>query len=185
MILMPIGFAIFLFNQLAFMRYAFDSWAGEGGRPASAYSAAVHRFLPGLAASAITVLVFAVGCATWLGIPVAIYFLVCWSFAGQVCIVECETNPLRALRRSRAIVRGSWWRAAGVLAAITLLSLLPSFAADWLSVGRASVAIELGALATAVAAPFLASAQTRLYLDLRLRNHESITPSPGRPAQPL
>ncbi len=184
-LLIPLGFVIVLFNQLAIERFAFDSWAGEGGRFMLAYSAALRRYLPALIASVFTVLVFAIGFATWLGIPIAVYFLVCWSFAGQVCVVEGESNPFRALRRSRAVVLGMWWRTAGILAAILLLSLLPSFLADWLSMGRANTALILGAVATAFTAPFLATAQTRLYIDLRLRKHESIALTPSGPAQPL
>jgi hypothetical protein len=184
-LLLLAGFPIVLFNQLAFDRFAFDHWAGPGGRVLPAYAAALRRYLPALVASVITVLVFAVGFATWLGIPVAIYFLVCWSFAGQVCAVEGETNPVQALRRSRAIVLGAWWRTAAVLIAILLLSLLPSFLADWLSVGRESAAFVLGAIATALTAPFLATAQTRLYIDLRLRKDESISPTPSGPPEPF
>ncbi len=184
-LLLPAGFAVVLFNQLALARFAFDCWFGAGGRVVPAYAAAVRRYLPALLASLIALLVFTVGFATWLGIPVALYFLVCWSFAGQVCVVEDEANPLKALRRSRAIVMGAWWRTAAILIAILLLSLLPSFLADWLSVGREHTALVLGAFATVIAAPFLAAAQTRLYLDLRLRKHESITSTPSGPPTPV
>jgi hypothetical protein len=183
--LLPLGSAVVLFNQLAYERLAFDAWTGNDGHALNAYLAAARRYVPALLAAFATVLACALASWTLVGIPIAIYFAVCWNFAGQVCVIEGETNPLLALRRSRAIVLGSWWRTAAILLAILLLSLLPSFLADWLSVGRDSAALVLGAVATAIAAPFLATAQTRLYVDLRLRKHEPITLAPGGPAKPV
>jgi hypothetical protein len=183
--LLTAGTLVFLFNQLAFIRYSLDLWVGGHAAVGPAYASALHSFLPAFGAATATSVAFILGVATWLGIPVAIYFLVCWSLTGQVCVGEGEKNPFRVLRRSRGIVRGAWWRSAGILAAITLLALLPSIAIAWVPAQGAATMIIMSAIATAVAAPFHAGAQTMLYLDLRIRKHEPISLTSGGPAQSL
>jgi len=183
--LLALGTVLLLFNQLAFIRLSLEVWLNGRRRAAGAYLLAVRGFLPALAAAALTAAVFLIGTVTWIGIPVALYFLVCWFFAGQVCIGEGEANPFRALRRSRSIVRGAWWRTAAILAGVTLLALLPSILVGWVRTGGLAPALALSAVATAVAAPFLASAQTMIYLDRRVRKHESIALATSEPAEPV
>lgn len=173
--LLGVGLLVIFYNQLAYVRYALETFAAEGARVGRCYASAARAFLPALGATMITSVAFALGAVTWVGIPLAIFFTVSWFFATQVCVGEGEVNPLRAIRRSRTIVKGSWWRAAGILAGVTLLGLLPSLAIGVLRMGNTVPSIVLSALATAVAAPFLAAAQTALYLDLRLRKHEPVT----------
>jgi hypothetical protein len=167
------------YNQLALIRFSLESSVEGGARPSRCYAWAVRGLLPALGATLITSFVFALGVVTWVGIPVAVFFAVCWFFATQVCVAEGEGNMLRALRRSRAVVRGSWWRTATILVGIALLGLLPSIAAGAVRSNGFIIPLLLSAAATAVAAPFLAGAQTNLYLDLRGRNHESITLASG------
>jgi hypothetical protein len=183
--LFGLGLLLLLFNQLAFIRYALDEWAAQGPRIAMAYSGALRGFPAYLGAEIITWLVCALLAATTLLLPVALYFLVCWFFAGQVCVAEGERNPWRCLMRSHALVRGAWWRSAGILAAVALLAFLPTLISARLPAGGFAGALVLAALAAAIAAPFLAGAQTRLYLDLRVRKNESISPAAGGPAQSL
>jgi hypothetical protein len=183
--LVAVGIILLLFNQLAFMRVGIELWCNGTARPFAAYSVAIRRLLPGVAAALITGLVFVLGMATWIGIPFAIYFFVCWFFAGQVFVVEGQRNPLRALVRSRAIVRGSWWRTAGVLAGVTLIGLLPSILVGLIHTPNVVNGLVLSAIATGVAAPFVAVAQTLLYADLRIRKHESIDITSGEPAKSL
>jgi hypothetical protein len=183
--LLGVGIILLLFNQLAFMRFGVEVWCNGAATLGSAYSAALRRLIPGVAAALITGTVFVLGMATWIGIPFAVYFFVCWFFAGQVCVTEGETNPLRALVRSRAIVRGSWWRTAGILAGVTLIGLLPSILVGWVRTPNITHALVLSAIATAIAAPFVAVAQTLLYVDLRIRKHESIDLAASEPAKPV
>ena len=181
--LLGLGMLGLLFNQLAFMRFSLEAWLNIDTNPRRLYYLAGRHFLPGLMAAVVTGVAFLVGTATWIGIPVALYFLVCWFFAGQVCVGEGESNPLRALRRSRALVRGSWWRTAAILTGVTLLGLLPSILVGWLRTGNIGPALALSALATAIAAPFFAASQTMLYIDLRIRKHESIALTASEPAK--
>jgi hypothetical protein len=184
-LLLPLGIALLLFNQLAFMRFGLEVWIGEGADLRLAYRVAARCFLPALAAAVVSATVFAVGIVTWIGIPVAMYLAVCWFFAGQVCLAEGETNPFRALRRSRSIVRGAWWRAAGVLSGVTLLGLLPSLLIGLVRASDPIALLILSAGTSAITAPFLAGAQTMLYLDLRVRKNESLTLAPRGTPEPL
>jgi hypothetical protein len=183
--LLLVGIIILLFNQLAFMRFGIEVWCNGAGALTAAYSMALRRLVPGVAAAVITGTVFVLGMAIWIGIPFALYFFVCWFFAGQVCVAEGETNPLRALVRSRAIVRGNWWRTAGILAGVTLIGLLPSILVGWIRTPNITHALALSAIATGIAAPFVAVAQTLLYVDLRIRKHESIDLAASEPAEPV
>jgi hypothetical protein len=181
--LLGLGILGLLFNQLALIRFSLEAWLNADTNVKHLYQSAASRFLSAAASAAITGAAFLIGTATWIGIPVALYFLVCWFFAGQVCVGEGELNPLRALGRSRSIVRGGWWRTAAILAGLTLLGLLPSIIVGWLRTGSIGPALALSALATAVAAPFFAASQTMLYIDLRIRKHESIALTASKPAE--
>jgi hypothetical protein len=91
----------------------------------------------------------------------------------QVILNEDE-GPIRALSRSRQIVRGQWWRTFGIILAIALLGLLPGFVIGWITVpiGAEWVSALGVALGGAITAPFIALAQTLLYADLRARKGE-------------
>jgi hypothetical protein len=177
--LLIVGLLMMFFNQLAFVGYALESSIDGSASVGHCYARAVQCYFPALGAAGLTSIVCAFGTAIWIGIPVAIFFAVSWFFSGQVCLAEGATNSFAAIGRSRSIVRGNWWRTAGILAAVGLLGLLPSLAVGALRLGTTSAAIALSALALALASPFLASAQTILYLDLRLRKHESISLTAG------
>jgi hypothetical protein len=181
--LLAVGIVLLLLNQLAFMRFGIEVWCGGEATPMRAYSVALTRLIQGVTTALISGAVFVLGVATWIGIPFAIYFFVCWFFAGQVLIAEGERNPLRALVRSRSIVRGNWWRTAGILAGVTLIGLLPSILVGWIRTPGIASALVISAFATGVAAPFVAVAQTLLYVDLRIRKHESIDLAAGEPAK--
>ena len=190
---LPLGLAwlvlaslpIVLFNQLALIRYSLEAYAGGDVRIDRCYQRAARVYAPFLVAALTVGVAFAVGTATTILLPVAIYLLVCWFFIGQVYMAEGRHRPLQALRRSRAIVRGIWWRTAGVLLGLTLLSLLPSILAGAMPASSIATSLILSALASAVAAPFAAASQTLLYLDLRLRKHEQIALASSEPTEPL
>ncbi len=57
----------------------------------------------------------------------AIYFMVCWILVAPVIIVE-ERFGMAALRRSRTLVRGSWWKTFGMILVVGLITVLPAAA---------------------------------------------------------
>lgn len=119
----------------------------------------------------------------FLVFPVAIYFSVCWALAYQVLLVE-DTGIRRALSRSRALVRGRWWRTLGILTLIGLFTGAISLAFSLPGIILTGVAVLLGPsamiVATVVNALFSAAGQVLvvpvqlsafvlLYYDLRVR----------------
>jgi hypothetical protein len=56
---------------------------------------------------------------TILGIPFGIYFSVAWGLCVAVYLVE-GTGVFESLSRSRALVRGMWWRTLGIALLFTL-----------------------------------------------------------------
>lgn len=179
------GLPIVLFNQLALIRYSLESYVGDDARVDRCYRRAAGRYGRFLLAALTAGVAFAIGAVTTILLPVALYLLVCWFFIGQIYMAEDAVRPLAALRRSRALVRGLWWRTAGVLLGLTLLSLLPSILAGAVPTSGIAASLVASAIASALAAPFAAASQTLLYLDLRLRKHENIALAPSRPAESL
>jgi hypothetical protein len=57
----------------------------------------------------------------------AIYFMVCWILVAPVIIVE-ECFGMAALRRSRTLIRGSWWKTFGIVLVVGLITVLPAVA---------------------------------------------------------
>ena len=52
-----------------------------------------------------------------IGLPCGIYLGTRWGFHAQAVLVE-EVSATNALRRSRELVTGTWWRVFGILSAI-------------------------------------------------------------------
>ena len=114
-------------------------------------------------------------------IPLTIWILVSWSMAIPVLLLE-GAEPRTSLRRSRALVRGNWWRLFAIfvvtyfLAAIIssavgalvggLAALVPGLSAD----ARGGVLLAVLAVASALTEPVFPIVVTLLYFDLRVRN---------------
>ena len=60
---------------------------------------------------------------TIIGIPFAIYLGVRWGFYAQAVLIE-EHSATNALRRSRELVKGAWWRVFGIILALILLAFM-------------------------------------------------------------
>lgn len=141
----------------------------------------------GVAAVAIAV---AGGAGAVLGVPVAlaavgfaVYLYVGFALAPTVLILE-RAGIRESLRRSRLLVRRSWWRLFGILllagvitatvAAVVQLPFLAVGAAITFTGGRSALALliatQIGAgLAQVLVAPFTAGLRGLLYVDQRMR----------------
>lgn len=86
----------------------------------------LHRFLPYLGSSFLWGLVVGALTITIIGIPFAIYFAVLWSFYSVAVLVEGQ-SIMHSFRRSKELVKGTWWRVFGILLAIYLLIFMVSF----------------------------------------------------------
>ena len=107
-----------------------------------------------------------------IGIPLLFCLLVNWFFVGQAIMME-RMHPIDALRRSQALVKGSWWRVFGIGAVFVLvlfgLAIFVSIPAVLLGLARAPLGSILGVLANALVLPVAAVGTTLVYLDLRVR----------------
>ena len=107
-----------------------------------------------------------------IGIPLLFYLLVIWFFAGQAIMME-RMRPIDALRRSRALVRGSWWRVFGIGVVFVLvllgLTIVVSIPAVLIGLAQPILGSIIGVLANALVLPIVAVGATLVYLDLRVR----------------
>lgn len=148
-------------------------WAALGflrDKPVSVRSAlatGVRRFPVALVAIVIGLVVVVTLLATVILMPLALYLFISWLFTPQIVHDE-RVGPLTALKRSRALCRGQWWRVCGVGLAILLLSLLPSIVlAPLTGVDDSGLtAAAVAGIAALVSAPFLATGNTLLYLEV-------------------
>jgi hypothetical protein len=115
-------------------------------------------------------LAIALTLASLVGIP---YFAVRWTFQGQGVMIEGKRN-WAALDASSAIVKGHWWRTFGVL----LFLFVPIFpiaimqGAPW---AQGLIPLTLLGLAFAALIPYVLTAQTLLYYDLKARTEPDVS----------
>jgi hypothetical protein len=124
--------------------------------------------------------VFAVllGLATLACIVPGIYFYVAWAVAVPVLLIE-DVRGRRALKRSRALVRGRWWSTAAVVVLSLILAAIVQAALSGLLLGVLArggndvVDAVAGAVAntaaSALTTPFTAAVIAAVYFDLRVR----------------
>jgi len=152
---------------------------------------AVVCLLPGLLLAVAGSPGVVVGLVLAVGVPVflvaVVYLYTAFALAPPAVVLERQ-GPVAALRRSRALVKGSWWRTFGILLLVNIIAqvltgilltpfqLLSLFVA-YLSGDEMNVYALLPLLVTAfgtiVAAtitwPFTAVATALLYVDRRMR----------------
>ena len=146
----------------------------EGGSigPVEAYRRALMQVRPLLGGIGIAVAVWLVLSATWLLIPVAIWFAVRVSLLAQVVELE-DTSAVAGLRRSSALVRGRWWRVASLVGIGTLVPLAigPLLGGVLILVTEAPLGLAnlIAGVINALVMPFIALSTTYLYFDARTR----------------
>lgn len=158
--------------------------------------AGLGPYLLAAAVIALAILLIALGggVAALIAVPMvigavigAVYLRNLWSLSAPALVLE-STRPVAALRRSRTLVRGSWWRLfwlrllAGLIAsAVSGVIALP-FALVGVAVNGGDVGADgttpvsfvalyaLGAaLAATITLPFSSGVQALLYVDRRIR----------------
>ena len=133
----------------------------NGGR---AYSFAMGRYGAMLGAAVLSMGAVFLMAVTVIGIPVAIYFAVRWTFIMQVASLE-RRSPLSALARSSELVRDNWWRVLGILVVVAVLAAIAN---GILSLGLGLIPYAGPVVAAVLIAPVMIIAQTLLYHDLRV-----------------
>lgn len=140
-----------------------DSWRGTLRR---FWRVAGGSLLPPLAALGLAI--------TIIGIPVAVYKIVCWQFVQQEILIE-DKGIREAFRGSSNRVRGRWWHAIRTLGFFWLLSIVAgpvlgftliftNFSLLWINV--------IGSVVFALLVPYVALGRTLLYFDLGARAEE-------------
>ena len=114
---------ISLFFLGAFLFTAAQIYLGKSITAGAAFSQVTRRFWSYLGSSLLLMIVVALLALTVIGIPFAIYLGIRWGFYGQAVLIE-ETSATNALKRSRELVRGTWWRVFGIMLSIFLLSFM-------------------------------------------------------------
>lgn len=142
-----------------------------------AYGAVLRNWKGLLGALALLVAVLVVLSLFVIGIPIAIWLLVRWSFLAQTLVLE-DLPPLRALRRSSRLVRGRWWKVATVSVFTTGLALLlgplVGIALLFATTATFDVVNIVSSLVYTITIPFAAIATAYLYFDCKV--HEQLDP---------
>ena len=109
-----------------------------------------------------------------------IWLYAAWSVAVPALLIE-GLGPVRALGRSRRLVKGRWWATAAVLIVAALMVTLIAGAIEALLIAVASLPSQpslllavsastlSGIIGTIITEPFRAATITLLYYDLRVR----------------
>lgn len=180
------GALVALALSAALVVAAHDGYLGRGVSAWRSYRSTLRALGRALTAAILAALLAGLPAITIVGSPLALYLVVCWAFLGQVALIE-GTGGLGALRRSRALVRGSWWRVAAVLLTILLMVALVSLVPAWvlsrlvagllfaglamptLVVASLVAVLVIATLVGCFALPIFWIATTVLYYDLRVR----------------
>lgn len=155
---------------------------GSGEQPTAGWSVArgFDRWGPVLAAVILGGLATVAGLIAFV-IP-GIWLAVALYFASQAVVAEGH-SPIEALRRSRELVRGQWWRVFGIgvffSVLIGVLSSLVGAGADAIaqSTDRQVFSLLGTMFADVFAVGFTAVASTLVFFDLRVRS-EGVPPPP-------
>lgn len=120
------------------------------------------------------------GLLVMAGVVLMLFLIVRFTVATQCVIVE-TAGPLRALKRSFGLVKGSWWKVFGTTIVIGLVASIP---AQLISQALKELLKSLGGnnstfefiwsaiaatVSTALVSPISAAAAVFLYFDLRIR----------------
>jgi hypothetical protein len=152
--------------------------AGRDVTALAAYRRTLGRVRPLLRGSGLFVLVWVVLTTTAVLLPVAIWLAVSWCLLAPIVAIE-GASGFDSLRRSRALVRGRWWRTASLvgLSAAISLGLGPLLGALLIFVVDAPLATlnVVAGLVYAAALPFVGLVTAYVYFDARVR--EELAPA--------
>ena len=118
-----ITIVVALFSVGALLFAGAQAFLGKQISAGAAFGQVTRRFGSYLGSSLLLGLVVGLLTITIIGIPFAIYFGVRWGFYAQAVLIE-ESPATNALKRSRELVRGAWWRVFGIMLAIFFLAFM-------------------------------------------------------------
>jgi len=159
--------------------------AGRNLTIGEAYNVGMERFPAMLWVGILYTIALAFVSITIIGIPFAIFLSVAWLFGLHATAFEGKSGR-SALARSRALVKGDWWRVLGitflvsmVVAVVSLVFSIPGIALSLLvAFGRNDTSFRIistvvttvaGTAGAIVTGPVVYIASVLLYFDLRAR----------------
>jgi hypothetical protein len=170
--------------ELAITCAVSEAYLGRRPTLGAAYSAGLRRFRAAVGLSFLVLLLGGLLAVTLVGIPFSIYYGVGWIVAVQALLLE-GLGIRGAMGRSRALVRGNWWRVCGITTLLLILQLVlqmvfsvPAgvvgvFALDETSQFAFTMLSVVGALmgtaAQVIGGPIWFIGLVLLYYDLRIR----------------
>jgi hypothetical protein len=150
-----------------------------------AYNEGMEHFFSMIWISLIYWVILVLLSVTIIGIPVAFYLGVCWLFGLHVAVIESRSG-MPALSRSKALVKGQWWRVLGISILVsiivgiisvifsapsTILGVMIAFGRDGetLRAVGAAIGVIFSTAGTIITGPIVYIASVLLYYDLRAR----------------
>ena len=112
-----------LFSAGALLFTGAQIYLGEDITAGAAFMQVARRFGSYLGSFLLWMLVVGVLALTIIGIPFSIYLGTRWGLYAQAALIE-EASATNALKRSRELVRGAWWRVFGIMLALFLLAFM-------------------------------------------------------------
>jgi hypothetical protein len=171
-----LSLALYSLVSAACIHVSAEAGAGRDTDWRSALAAGARRAVAVLLAAVIVLVGVILGLLA-LVLP-GIWLAVAWSVAAPAVVLE-GAAPVQAVKRSFALVRGSWWYALGVLALGTLTAMAVIVAVAIpitvvigvveAQVGRVLLFALTEAVIMAILLPFWASVLTLLFFQLRAR----------------
>lgn len=146
-----------------------DAYLGHPISVRAAFRRATGMFA-GYAGTTLLVILAVFFWSLLLFIP-GLYFMIMWTLIGPVVAVEQLYGP-KAMKRSRALVKGHFWTTLGLVLVIGLLVGLPSAGLSIAFKFIPFVGPVLTSVVQAVGAAFGAAAVLVLYVDLRCRHED-------------
>ncbi len=189
-----VGFLFLLYGVLlplataAVTAFVAQAYTSNGRSFGAAVARAVSIFPPFVATTWLYYLGLAAS-SLLLVLP-AVYFLVCWVLVDPVAVVE-GTYGVSALRRSRQLVDGHWWRAFGLgVAWVTLHTVVTATLRGLLVVEFPLLSAVVVGVVGAVLLAGALSVVTVLFFELRnleegRKPGAQIAPVPDEPGLPL
>jgi hypothetical protein len=164
----PVAMAIVASVVVAFVRLLVEA---EPAGFRSAWRTMAERFWRVVGAQLLVIVCLFGLALTVIGLPIAAYKYVAWSFVKEEVLFE-DTGVREALRRSSDLVRGRWWHTVRVAAFLFVVSVAagPALTIALIFTALPLVWINLiGSFIFALLIPYVALGETLLYFDLEAR----------------
>lgn len=162
-------FAVLPLSQLAVTRAVSEAYLNTPLTLGEAYRTALKSYMPYLG-TCLLVGLAVLGLMFLLIVP-GIYFGVAWSLVGPVAVVEGVFGT-PAMKRSRALTKGYWWRTWSVFFVATLIAGVVSAGVGAVVGSIPLLGPTLSGLVQAIAAAYTSVALVVLYVDLRCRHED-------------